>query len=120
MITPQPSYSGEDVDVDAFAAHGPTNFFLSFIVAGLVIAAGIALVVRGEIPGLPLESFRNSSKHAVGTGIVMIGAGIILHFRIFWQHHRPDMWYTTLGVIVGLLTLIGGAVVIMLRFLRVI
>ena len=118
MTGPQPSRAGDDVDLDELGEHGPTNFFLSFIVAFALIAGGITLIVRGDLPWLPVESFRNSGKHAIGSGIGAIGAGLILHFRVFWQTHRPDGWYTTLGIIIGLLTLIGGAVVIVMRFFR--
>jgi hypothetical protein len=120
MNSPQPSFSSNDVDIDEFAAHGPTNVALSIVIAGALVAAGVMLVIRRDLPWLPVESFRNSDKHALGTGILMIGAGLFLHFRVFWQSRRPDMWYTTLGTIIGLLTLIGGAVVIALRFFRVI
>jgi hypothetical protein len=120
MNGPMPPISGNDVDYDSLAEHGPTNILISFVIAGALVACGIWLIVRHDLPWLPAESFRNSGKHAVGTGIVMIGAGIVMHFRMFWQSIRPDMWYTTLGWIVGLLTLICGAVVIVLRFLRII
>ena len=120
MSFPHPSSPGGDPDYDSMAEHGPTNFFIAFVIAFALIIAGIVLIVQRDLPWLPIDAFRNSYKHAIGTGIVFIGAGLVLHFRIFWQHHRPDVWYTTLGTIIGLLTLIAGAVVITLRFARLI
>lgn len=112
--------TGNEADLDAFADHGSSNVLLSFVIPIVLIFAGVHLILGRELPWLPTAEFRNSDKYAVGFGITAIGAAIFLHFRIFWQHRRPDVWYTQLGIAFGLLVLLGGSLVSILRFVRVI
>jgi hypothetical protein len=116
---PQPR-TGNDPDFDALAADASTNLLVGVLAAMGLIGCGTYMFVRGEVPFVPEASVRYHHQYALGMGIMAVGAGLFLHFRVFWELRRPDMWYTTLGQIVGLLGIIGGAVVVGLRFFRAI
>lgn len=99
---------------DAFADHAPTAWLLFVLFPVGLAVFGVVAIIRQD---MPLRRFTVAGASAVGYGIMLISAGIIMHFRGFWGR-RADTWWQPAGMLVGWIGVLVGFGVVAARFVR--
>ena len=75
---------------------------------------GLVAIVRQRIWLVRKEI---TDAAAVGYGIMLVSAAVLMHFRGFWGR-RGDTWWQQAGLLISGLGMIGGFGLIVARFAR--
>lgn len=93
----------------SFESYWASKFLVGLVTSAVFILYGSICIVTqsaymtGRWGGV--EVFRDE---ATAWGFTLIGAGAFLHFRFFWSNSKFLWRFADMGIVISLLTLIGG------------